>query len=465
MGSRRTSGAWSHFHDMGEQATCSHCHKILQCKGGSTSGLKRHLSIIHSIDISQGGTEPPVQKRSRPTVPVKSIRKMTLAERLAQYAAVDGFSIHDISRSDQIQEHLRSKGFEVSKDPNTIMEMICGHYRNVEAETKRRISELKFSNSQFSINLAEYATVHKKRYININLHSNAEHFNLGLVRIKGSHTAEDCLESLQRMLADFGISLDEDVVGLTTDGSNVMQEIAGLSPAEHQRCYAQGLRLAVLDVIYTEKKYKAEASSKQEINDSEDDIEPYGDDNEREDDETQGRMELIPQFQQVIDKVRRIVKLFRKSPNENGLLKIYTKLQFGEEMSLFLDCKTRWDSLLLMLKRFIKLKSAGIQSLKDVDKSSEFLTKEEMDRIVALCSGLEPFKVGAEMICRSEATLLTAEKTLQFMVQELSKQPGSLAQDLKAALLERVAQRRNSVLVGLLQYLDDPGPCCMCRPQ
>ena len=60
------------------------------------------------------------------------------------------------------------------------------------------------------------------------------------------------------------------------------------------------------------------------------------------------------------------------------------------------------------------------------------------------------------MICRREATLLTADDTLKFMIKELDAQDCYRAKDLKNALIERIYQRRKKDLVALLRSLDNP---------
>ena len=57
---------------------------------------------------------------------------------------------------------------------------------------------------------------------------------------------------------------------------------------------------------------------------------------------------------------------------------------------------------------------------------------------------------------RREATLLTADNTLKFMIKELDVQDCYLAKDLKNALIERIYQRRKKDLIGLLRFLDNP---------
>ena len=55
----------------------------------------------------------------------------------------------------------------------------------------------------------------------------------------------------------------------------------------------------------------------------------------------------------VINKVRIIARLFRKSPAKNYVLQGYVKeIRNGKELKLILDCKTRWSSILTMIERF-----------------------------------------------------------------------------------------------------------------
>ena len=57
----------------------------------------------------------------------------------------------------------------------------------------------------------------------------------------------------------------------------------------------------------------------------------------------------------LINKVRIIILKFRKSPTRNNILKQYIKTEFGKDIVLLKDCKTRWSSLFLILERFYLL--------------------------------------------------------------------------------------------------------------
>lgn len=66
-----------------------------------------------------------------------------------------------------------------------------------------------------------------------------------------------------------------------------------------------------------------------------------------------------------INKVRKIVKIFRKSPTRNEKLQMYVVSEYGKELMLKLDSKTRWNSLLDMLERFLKVKNSVAKAMID----------------------------------------------------------------------------------------------------
>ena len=55
-------------------------------------------------------------------------------------------------------------------------------------------------------------------------------------------------------------------------------------------------------------------------------------------------------------KVRKIVKIFRRSVKNDDNLQLYVLETFGKEKILQLDCKTRLNSLLTMLEKFYELR-------------------------------------------------------------------------------------------------------------
>lgn len=58
-------------------------------------------------------------------------------------------------------------------------------------------------------------------------------------------------------------------------------------------------------------------------------------------------IEIVTKYIDLLSKVRKVVKLFNKSPIKNDtFLQKYVEEEKGKELSLILDCLTRWNSLL-----------------------------------------------------------------------------------------------------------------------
>lgn len=109
----------------------------------------------------------------------------------------------------------------------------------------------------------------------------------------------------------------------------------------------------------------------------------------------------------------------------------------------------RWNSLLTMLERFDKVKNCIFKSLIDL-KSSISFEEEELALIHNLVITLEPVKLAVEAICQRDATLLSADTAISFMMNNLGN--SDLAVRLKETLSRRINQRRTKVS-SLLQYL------------
>ena len=71
--------------------------------------------------------------------------------------------------------------------------------------------------------------------------------------------------------------------------------------------------------------------------------------------------------------------MFRKSPLKNEILQIYINVGHGHELMLIICSKTRWNSFLAMLERFVNSRSAISKALVDkkeicsVRRNSTFL--------------------------------------------------------------------------------------------
>ena len=246
------------------------------------------------------------------------------------------------------------------------------------------------------------------------------------------------LELLEKHLADFGIThIQASIVSIASDGTSLMKKLGKLSQVYNQLCYAHGIHLAVCDVLY---KFGNVAHAPVDDDEGEQADEELFDDSRTT--AIPAREEcpaFTPEIEDVLKKVRKVVKVFRKSTAKNDIqnLQKYVMQEHEKELSLILDCKTRWSSMFQMIERFILLKKCIFKALLDLSiahdiTQAEFLFLDEMK------AALEPVKLAVEAVCRQNATLLTAEGIFLFLISEMKKQRTTQAKKLLSAVKNRI---------------------------
>lgn len=160
-------------------------------------------------------------------------------------------------------------------------------------------------------------------------------------------------------------------------------------------------------------------------------------------------------FKELIEKVRKIVKVFRKSPTKNDLLQKYVKEEMIRETNLILDCRTRWNSLADMLERFVKLEIPIQKAMIDL-KINQELSESEYRRLADLSRVFEILKATVEELCKRTASLITADTALKFMFTKLDAiQQELVAHELVTSLKRRVKERM-LLVASTLNYLHNP---------
>lgn len=450
------NSVWNHFQKSidGTTAKCKICasekrETIIKTGGGSTSGLHTHLRTIHKIvtkrvNESEASTS---QKKFNDVQP--KITKFydpendeSLPAVLSKMIALDGFCYFNFIESIELRKCLSSRGFEVPKSQNTISGIVFKYSLSIQNKISIELQKIRKAGKCFTLTFDEWSSTKNKRYLCLNIHVENEFWNLGLIRAFGYQPAEKCAKLIEDRLKIYSLSIKSDVFGGTTDGVRVMVSLGKLLNFFPQLCIAHAIHLAVLDVLYKKRSHDDENDFLQEPEMNDDD------DNEILDqfEVTHGNdeeMELVIEYQPLIEKVRKIVKLFRRSPSKNDeVLQKYVKVQFNQELQLLLDTKTRWNSLLTMLERFEKLIDCVQKSLIDV-KSQLTISKNEKQLISEITSTLLPIKLAVEGLCKRDATLITADATVKFMINNIGS--SELAKQLKNAIIDRVNARRTKL--------------------
>ena len=136
------------------------------------------------------------------------------------------------------------------------------------------------------------------------------------------------------------------------------------------------------------------------------------------DDEIDGTNFLRYDILDLVNKIRKIVKNFKRFPLKNEILQRYVKEIYPNGLNLILDCKTRWSSLLNMLERIIKIKLPVQNALLDLHEMIT-LSDQELTEISRISKSLGPIKAAMESSCKRDANLITAEVTIKFLLDEL----------------------------------------------
>ena len=152
------------------------------------------------------------------------------------------------------------------------------------------------------------------------------------------------------------------------------------------------------------------------------------------------------------------MKLFKASPLKNNILQKYIKDEFGsgKELTLLLDCRTRWNSTQIIIERFLNLKKSITKSLIDLQLEHLFLNEHEIRNIESLSNVLKPIKMAVDELSSRDANLLTSEGVFKFLFESLEAEQTIISKILLEKLKTRLQQRRNNDIISVITFLQNP---------
>jgi hypothetical protein len=292
-----------------------------------------------------------------------------MAAVIARMVALDGLPFRVFCTSTDLRNCLRMKVCsDIPKSPNTIKKIVIEYSENIRTSVIAELNFLTKKKVRFSLTLDEWTSSRNRRYMNVNVHGPQHIWNLGLLRINGRFASEDCVILLEKMLQSFHLNIQKDISCIVTDGASMMQRVGTLLPCEQILCFAHGIQIAVVNIIYKKPVIDTEANIEQDIYNESDSDSEHDEEDIEVDNGMRIEIEINPNeeiestenfnLRTVIVKIRKIVKMFRRSPLKNEVLQNHVKVDHGKELQLFLDTKTRWNSLVAMLERFELLKTS-----------------------------------------------------------------------------------------------------------
>ncbi|UYV64370.1 K02A2.6-like [Cordylochernes scorpioides] len=222
-----------------------------------------HRKAVHGIETSKRkvkdevDTQTPANKTPQISIidhfSSVSIDRSTDAV-LARMIALDGLLFSVFVTSKDLRKCLNALGHEIPLSAETIKIKVCRYADTFREKVVRELQMEKEKGQLFSLTLDEWTSIRSKRYLNINIHSRTKVWNLGLTRISGVFSSEQCKYVICAKLLEFGIDFETDIVCVTTDECAMMVKLGHIIGTLQQLCYAHGLHLAVMDVLYDKKK-------------------------------------------------------------------------------------------------------------------------------------------------------------------------------------------------------------------
>lgn len=125
--------------------------------------------------------------------------------------------------SQDLRKLLHSKDYtDLPNSNNSIRNQIINYSKKIRNQVSLEIKECLKSGERFSLTFDEWTTSSNKRFMNLNVHGGEQFLKLGLVRVQGSMTADQCIKTLNTRLAQHGLTLENYIVVIITDGPNVI---------------------------------------------------------------------------------------------------------------------------------------------------------------------------------------------------------------------------------------------------
>ena len=340
----------------------------------------------------------------------------------------------------------------------TIRDKVMRYAEIVEQNIISDLNARKKHGQRFSVSVDEWTSIASKRFLNLNIHCRDEScmgriYNLGLARITENMTADKCESLVREHLSSYEIPLDSSIVAVTSDYCSMMAKFGKQIPNIHQPCYAHGIHLAVCDLLYA-KNTSADTDISARYANSEDlesEEEPDSEGLEIWTEDRRATIFLKEDIHDAVNTVRKIVNLFEKSPTHNDKLQTYIMKDYNK--ILIGDLKTRWNSLLQMVDRFLLLQNC-VKKLIDCDIEFK-LSNRHLCILRKVVEVLKPVEVVVNILGKHQSTLLAASACCKLLVQELSLlHDNPLASELTELLKKRIGERKQDDITMTMNFLN-----------
>ncbi|XP_021707818.1 zinc finger BED domain-containing protein 4 isoform X2 [Aedes aegypti] len=416
-GRTKISAVWRHFTKINKStALCNLCRKDLKfC--GNTTNLKNHLKLKHKMrefidqtkqkhtdkaetsDLSSDEDEDEcnVTRKSKVELDTKEnynfgLRQQTVSEAFnrpmsfeaggEKFESITSSVMYMVTKDGLPLNTVEKRGFR------RLMQTICPLYK-VPGETKftsllhdkeQKMRQLMRKKLQAQPHICLTTDIwtemmHMKSYLGVTGHfvheNKIESCMLGVVLFDDSKTGENIADTLKHICDQWEITENKVLMVVTDQGANIMKGVKLLFGSKrHIPCFGHIINLvASKSVPIYKQPYTAR-------------LEPVID--EEEDDSEYIDPDSDSQFYEVISvikKLKLIIKFFKSSETASRMLREQQMTEGrkeGHRLVLMLDVRTRWNSILSMVERFILLTNHVSTVLLSLPKSPPMLSGQEL---------------------------------------------------------------------------------------
>ena len=153
--------------------------------------------------------------------------------------------------------------------------------------------------------------------------------------------------------------------------------------------------------------------------------------------------DLHMSYKELIEKIRNIVKIIRRSD---------AKRKYLLNTTLPLDIKIRWNSLLTMLRAFVRNWSQIKSIILDFELDY-FLSEQDKARIMELIQFLVPFEKATSKLSSSSVDFCDIQHIINYLKSKLLEQNTTFAEDTIVEFEKLISRRFNKKLADNFAFL------------
>ena len=216
------SEIWKHVSEIPEKKAkkCNSCD-VTYKESTATTTIWNHLEKVHGIKKSSNNEITPLssepkepentvraeiaKKSTQISLPKMMKKKTKLTHRVAKMTSVDGFTFRQVAESEFIQESLEMMYGQRVKSPSTVSKYTVDFAEEKVAEFKEIFEKIFQSGKRVSTDCDEFSAPQNTRFMTVNVHTNKDTYNLGMIHVPGPLPAPECKRIYEERLTHFGI--------------------------------------------------------------------------------------------------------------------------------------------------------------------------------------------------------------------------------------------------------------------